>query len=183
MLNKNISRYAIYGMVLVFGLLGGCSTHSALTYSVSPENVVSLRKLKKKVTVGDFSSTQVGLRQVDCRMVGPVEPPEGMTFAEYIKKAFVGELQMAEKYDSQSDIVLTGNLNNIELSSYSGTWTIDMTLSSSNGRKITKNIVYNFKSNFMGEIACEKAAQSLQPAVQNAIKALVTDDDFVLLVK
>lgn len=116
-------------------------------------------------------------------MVGPVEPPNGMTFAEYIRKAFIGELQIAEKYNPESNVVLTGNLDHIEMSSVSGTWTIGMTLSSSNGRKVSKTTTYNFKTNFMGEIACQKVALALQPAVQSTIQALVTDSEFALLVK
>lgn len=164
-------------------ILSGCSTHSALTYSISPDNVVVLRKVKNSLAVGDFNSTQLGLRQIDCRMVGPVEPPEGITFSEYIRKAFIGELQIAEKYDQASKYVITGNLDNIAMSSYSGTWSIDLTLMSSNGQKLSKRTVYDFKTNFVGEIACQKAALAFQPAVQHAIQQLVTDPEFASLVK
>lgn len=183
-MSKNkFSNHAIYSIILLSGLLSGCSTNSALTYSVSPDNVMSLRKINSKVAVGEFTSTQAGLRQIDCRMVGPVEPPDGLTFSEYIRKAFIGELQMAEKYDPYSKVILNGNVDRIEMSSYSGTWNIDMTLSSKNGKKIYKSTTYDYKSNFVGEIACQKAALALQPAVQNLIKSFVADPEFSLLIK
>ena len=162
----------------------GCSTYAASRYSISPDNVVLLRQYQDSViAVGGFSSTQTGLSELPCRMVGPIQTPDKTTFAEYIRQAFVGELQIAEVYDETSDIVLFGNLDKISFSSTSGKWEIAFTLTSSNSKTLSVEIVYDYSTSFFGETACNQTAQALLPAVQELIKALVTHDDFPALLE
>ena len=173
----------IIGLVFL-AVLTGCSTYATTRYSVSVDNVSKLRELGTAgVTVGNFTATDPGVTQLNCRAVGPIKTPDGESFETFIRKAFVDELRMAEVYSETADITLTGNLNEIDFSSTSGMWTIGLTINSSNGRTITVLENYDFKSSWYGETACNQTAQALMPAVQNVISQIIQNNGFPSLVE
>ena len=169
-------------LMYVVLLVSGCSTYAAHRYSISVDNVVQLRTLNgKTINVGNFTSTKEGLKEIACRAVGPIKTPDGETYAEYVRKALIDELKMANIYSDDAPITLTGNLNDINFSSSSGTWNLSLTVNSSNGKSLTVTDDYSFTTSFYGETACNQTAQALMPAVQNLIAKLVRDDGFKLL--
>ncbi len=164
--------------------LTGCSTYAVDRYSISADNVVALRALgPSKTSVGEFSSSKQGLKEIMCRAVGPIKTPDGNTFADFIKEALIDELQMAEIYSANSPIILTGNLDNINFDSNSGKWNLALTVKSSNGQTISVSEEYKYTTSFYGETACNQTAQALMPATQNLIKKVVTNQDFSFLLK
>ena len=118
-----------------------------------------------------------------CRGVGPIKTPDGQTFENFIKKAFVDELKIAESYSASSSITLTGNLDAIDFSSNSGTWNLALTVNSSNGNSISVSENYSYTTSFYGETACNQTAQALMPAVQNLIGKVVQNTQFAQLIK
>jgi hypothetical protein len=165
--------------------VSGCSTYAVSRYSNSADNVVALRSLKgKTVNVGPFTAVEAGRREIMCRGVGPIKTPDGETYEEFIQKALAAELKLAEIYSSSAPVTLTGNLNRIDFSSTSGAaWELSLTVLSSNGKSITVDENYKYKSSYYGETACNQTAQALMPAIQDMIGKVVNHPEFAALLQ
>jgi hypothetical protein len=164
-------------------LASGCSTYSATRYSISTDNVVALRSLNgKTVNVGAFSASTPGQTEIMCRGVGPIKTPDGEPFAEYVRKAMLDELKIANTYSSAAPVTITGNLDAIDFSSSSGNWNLALTVRSSNGKSMSVSESYGYTSSFYGETACNQTAQAFMPAVQNLVGKVVRSPEFVALV-
>jgi hypothetical protein len=172
-------RLSVLGLSVV--LFSGCSTYAVDRYSSSVDNVVALRKLDTTMNVGDFSATEPGETKIMCRGVGPIVTPDQQPFEDYIRGALEDELKLAEVYDANASITLSGNLDNVDFSSASGTWDLELTVESSNGESLSVSESYDFKTSFYGETACNQTAQALMPAVQNLLTSLVTHERFQAL--
>lgn len=161
----------------------GCSTYSASRYSISTDNVVALRTLNgKTLNVGAFSSTTPGQKEIMCRGVGPIKTPDGEPFAEFVRKALLDELRMANAYSPSASVTITGSLDAIDFSSNSGNWNLALTVKASNGRSMSVSENYPYTSSFMGETACNQTAQAFMPAVQNLVGKVVRSSEFIALV-
>ncbi|WP_336974488.1 hypothetical protein AB6N01_03340 [Alcaligenes nematophilus] len=168
-------------------VLVGCSTYAVPRYSISTDTVVALRAVGDvKASVGDFRNdsptnkdSQPG--EIMCRAVGPIKTPDGESYADYVRKALISELIIANIYEKESTLELTGRLTTLDFDSMGGTWTVGMELSSSNGKSIAVNNTHKYTSSFYGETACNQTAQAGLGAIQDAIRALVTHADFKTL--
>jgi hypothetical protein len=171
--------------VLVMSLasfVSGCSTYAVSRYSVSVENVTGLRKLNgQTVNVGPFTAKGAESSSIGCRAVGPIKTPDGEPFSQYVRKAFISELTMAEVYSAAASVTLTGTLDHLDFSSTSGAWQMGLTVSSSNGKSLHVEESYDFSSSFFGETACNQTAQAFMPGVQDLIGKLVRDPGFKTL--
>lgn len=178
------------GLIVLVALLalGGCSTYSASRYSISADNVVALRALDgKEMQVGEFTSSIKGkngtdLTEIMCRGVGPIKTPDGESFAQYIKKALIDEMKIAEVYSASAPITLSGNLDTVDFSSSGGYWQVGLTLRSSNGKSVSIDERYPYQSSFYGETACNQTAQAFMPAVQNLVGKAVRSPEFAALI-
>ncbi len=166
-------------------LLSACSTMQPPRYSVSVDNI---QKLK---TFGNVQSKVVSLSNSakfdsNCRLMGPIEPADGLSFSQFISKAFNDEFKMANVY-SENGTKITGNITALEFSSMTGLtngyWNIGLNLTSSNGQSMSISNKYNFKSGFDAITACNATADALSPAVQDLIKATLNNPGFVRLLK
>lgn len=116
-----------------------------------------------------------------CRLMGPIQASDGMSIPQFVEKAFNDEFKFASVY-SDAGTALTGTLTKIEFSSTSGLtngwWDLGLTLTSSNGKTMSAENRYEFKSGFDAITACNQTAQALGPAVQDLIKKVVSDPSF-----
>ena len=173
--------------VLLTTMLGACSTFVTPRYSISADNNVALKSLNTtNVGVGDFAAP-AGFDNT-CRAAGPLAPPDGMNHANYIRKAFEDELKIAGIYaPSAARVTLSGTVTKLEFSSSrgltGGSWTIDLTLVSSNGQRMTTAEHYEFESGYIADTACKQTAEAFMPAVQNLIGKTVRSPQFKALVK
>jgi len=154
-------------------------------YSMSVDNNIALKKLEgSKVRVGTLSSP--GKFDANCRMMGPIQASDGMTIPQFVEKAFNDEFKFASIY-ADNGVVLSGTLSQIEFSSSAGLtngyWLLGMTLKSSNGKSMTVDSRYDFKSGFDAITACNQTAQALGPAVQDLIKKAVTQPNFAAMTR
>jgi hypothetical protein len=117
-----------------------------------------------------------------CRGVGPIKTPDNETFAEFIRKALLDELRMANVFSVTAPVTLTGNLNSIDFSSMNGTWNLSLTVNSSNGKSMFVSESYPYTSSYSGETACNQTAQALMPAVQNLVGQIVRSTEFGSLI-
>jgi hypothetical protein len=166
--------------------LAGCSTYAAQRYSIAPGNVAVLRAFRGQgVNVGQFTAAKPGRTEMTCRAVGPTKTPDSEPFEEYIRKAFIADLDIAEVYSAAATVTLSGRLDAIDFSSglTDAAWDIAMTISSSNGKSLAVANHYSFSGNFVGEVACNQTAQALMPAVQDLIGKIITHPDFAALLR
>ena len=146
--------------------------------------MTALRSLNgTKLNVGGFSASKPGQTEIMCRGVGPIRTPDGQTFENFIRKALVDELKIAEVYSSSASVTLVGNLDSIDFSSNSGTWNLALTINSSNGNTLSVSENYSYATSFYGETACYQTAQALMPAVQNLVGELVSIAEFNSLIE
>lgn len=169
-------------VVIALGILAGCSTYPAGRYAGSTYNTALLAPLKgDRIGVGEFTSTvknkKTGLDQTEimCRAVGPIRTPDGESFSNYIRSAMVDELKNAEIYAPSALTVISGNLDVIDFSSGVGSWTMVLTLKSSNGKTLAVDEKYDFKISYYGQTACYLTAEAFVPAVQQLLgKAILS---------
>ncbi len=156
-----------------------CSTYTADRYSMNSGNIVALKEFQgNDVSVGDFTATEPGQTSASCRAVGPIATPDGESFENYVRNALIAEMQIAEVYSENSDTVITGHLNRIKPNSMDGTWDISVTIASNSGASFTVEELFDYKTSWYGETACNQMAQALMPAVQNVITKIVTHPQF-----
>jgi hypothetical protein len=173
-------------IVTVALILAGCETPTTQRYSISPNNDQVIRALNTNgVSVGPFT----GAKSFDlsCRAVGALQVADGMTHVEYIQRAFEDELKVAGALATASPRVsLTGLVDRLEFSSTrgltGGSWNIDLTLTSSNGKVLKVSEYYEFKSGFSGMEACRNTAEAFLRAVQDLVGKAVGSPDFPMLV-
>lgn len=164
-------------------LASGCSTYSASRYAISADNVVALRSLNgKTINIGAFSASVPGQKEIMCRGVGPIKTPDGEPFAEFVRKALLDELKLANSYSPSAPMTITGNLDAVDFSSNSGNWNLALTVKASNGKSMSVSENYAYTSSFYGETACNQTAQAFMPAVQNLVGKVVRSPEFVVLI-
>jgi hypothetical protein len=119
-----------------------------------------------------------------CRGVGPIKTPDGEAFEEFVRKALVDELTIAEVYASDARTTITGRLDSIDFSSGMGaTWNIGLTITSSNGQTLSVSEEYKYTSSYYGETACNQTAHALMPAVQNVVGKVIRHPNFPELLR
>lgn len=169
-------------------LVAGCANFTADRYSPQVGNLEVLRKVgSKPVGVAAFSSTQKAddgqnVSILKCRGA-PISPPDNATYAKYVQNALINELQMGSLYDSSSPRQLSGNLDFIDLDSINGNWRIQLTVKSNNGAQYTVEDRYKFRSNVVGDFACNQTSNALMPAVQNIISKVIQHAQFSSLLR
>jgi hypothetical protein len=84
----------VRAFLLILGIMAGGCTHIADRYPISADNVVAIRALGiQKVNVGKFSASRdVAEIEIQCAGVA-IAPPDGMSFAEYIRTALISDLK------------------------------------------------------------------------------------------
>ncbi len=170
-------------LAVVLTAVGGCSTMTPARYAPSADTNQVLRK---------YAGTKVQLTQLaapasydaNCRFMGPIQAADGQSIPEFVKNAFNDEFKFADIY-SKDGISLEGALSQVEFSSISGVtdgwWELGIVLKSTNGKTLWKLSRTEFKSGFDAVTACNQTAQALGGAVQDLIKAAVTDPGFKAL--
>ena len=156
-------------------------------YSVMADNNVALKALGASgIGVGEFT----GPDRFDnnCRLMGPLEVPDGLTHTQYIRRAFEEELKLAGIYATAAPrVVLGGRVSYLDFTSTRdvtrGTWTIQLTLTSSNGMTMEANESYDFASGFIANTACKQTAEAFAPAVQNLVGKFVRAPEFAMMVR
>lgn len=166
--------------IALLALLSGCSTMQPPRYAISVDNVQNLKKYENRhVMVSKF--TQSAEYSAGCRLMGPIEPADGLSIPEFVSNAINDEFKMAGIY-SESGTKITGDVTQINFSSISGLtngiWNIGINLTSSNGKSLNVSNQYKFKSGFDAITACNATADALTPAVQDLIKAAIAKPEF-----
>jgi len=172
-------------IVVALLFLFACSTMQPPRYSISVDNIQKLKCYEGVKVEVVFLNISADFRP-NCRLMGPIEPADGLTIPQFITKAFNDEFKMAGIY-STDGLKLSGDITKIEFSSISGLtngyWDIWIRLDSSNGNSLSVGNKYTFKSGFDAITACNATADALTPAVQDLIGATFSHPEFRKLLK
>lgn len=173
--------------LIVATLLVGCETPTTQRYSVSADNNVALRAMKMPPTgVRPFTSS--ANFDENCRALGPLQVADGIGHVQYIQKAFEDELKLAGIYSNTSpQYSIGGTVKKLEFSSArgitGGSWLIDISLNSTNGKTFDVVEYYEFQSGFVANDACKATAEAYLRAVQNLIGKAIMHPDFPALTR
>lgn len=163
--------------------LSGCESLTTGRYSILADNNQAIKALNVTgISVGQFTPPKSW--DSSCRLAGPLQVADNLTHTEYIKKAFEEELKLAGSYaQGQPRITLSGQVTRMEVSSTPGSWTVDLSLTSSNGSRMAVSEHYQFPSGFDAALACRAVADAYARVVQNIVGKTVRSIEFAKLVK
>jgi hypothetical protein len=168
-------------------VLAGCETPTTQRYAISAENNQAIKALGA-TGIGVAAFKAPAQFNPNCRAAGALQVADGMTHTQYIQKAFEAELKIAGAFAQGAPrVVLSGTVDRLEFSStrglVGGSWSIDLSLASSNGRKIAVKEYYEFSSGFSAPEACRNTAEAFSRAVQNLVGKSLADPGFPALLQ
>src|SRR5262249_55403349 len=176
-----VDRVGSAALLVLATALAGCSTYRASPYVVSADTVQMLRAYRGTTTVAvaPFTTTMTGQRELKCREKGPFTTPDGETFEEFIRQAFVAELTKAGLYAPVAPITLTGRLLTIDFSQgvADASWTFQLELRSSNGHWVTVVERYPIPGG-SPPASCRQTARTPMPAVHDVVAKVVRQPGF-----
>jgi hypothetical protein len=166
--------------------LTACETPTTQRYAISADNNMAIKALNaKEIAVGPFAEPLYFDAQ--CRAMGALQIADGLTHAQYVRKAFEDELKIAGAFSNTPRVILSGKVAKLEFSTTrgitGGSWTVDLVLTSSNGKSLPMTEYYEFDSGFIANEACRNTADAFARAVQNLVGKVVRDPGFPELLK
>jgi hypothetical protein len=163
--------------------VAGCSI-SANPYAVHPDTITSLRsQTGKAVKLAPFTSDKPGKSEIICRLVGMIQTPGAVPFEKYVENAFRTELVVAGLESPTAPVTLSGHLERMHFTTGTeAVWDIEVSLVSSNGRRLRVVENYAFNWHFIGDYACREAATAMSVAVQALVRRAVHHPEFAALV-
>ena len=144
------NRHRVFGRHALAIAVSACTTafiwitHKIPAYSVSEQNVATVRSIAAQIKVGNFTGTKTKDYCTERWLIGP---GNGQTFSSYIAEAFSETVQIAGT-KSQVLIELSGTLKHIDVNcgfSLTKTWTIEMELSINDQSPFTVKTVHKFR--------------------------------------
>lgn len=173
-----------YLLLLSIIIVSGCSVATPpYEPTIANAQVIKINNVKP-LNIGQFKTdkklNRIGLRG------SSLNSSVGKTFGDYLTKALTEELKLAKVWSGVSNTVVSGELleNDIDISGFSiGTGVISVKFMVKKGdelvfdKKITAN--HEFESSFMGNIAIPNGQMSYVDLVQNLVKTLFSDPDFI----
>lgn len=162
--------------------LTGCVNTTGRVYSPSTNNVIMMQNLlsakNEKIKLEAFKES-ASIGDLVCRFGAPIDVAAGKTRAKYIFDAMQTELFMANAYDVNSDIEISGELIAISFSSVSPAyWNMVFKVSSNKSKGYVVRTKYSFQTSYDGKKACQNVADAFAPAVQKLIQDVITNSKF-----
>lgn len=154
-------------------------------YTPAAQNLVKLQNFGldgSQIILGEFTMADADQAHVSCRLA-PMDFPYRKPFNEYLADAVFQEMRLAklvaDKPDPERQVVITGHVERLILSSTTGYWDVKFTLKSSNGNTLTVLGSYPFDSlSLASRYVCHAAATTLMPAVQHLLNKAMSDTRF-----
>jgi hypothetical protein len=138
-----------------------------------------------QVRIGPFVGQGAAESPLMCRASGRIHVDDGVSFADFVRRALIEEIRGAGALSEQAPVTLTGTVSRFEFSTVMpmGTWTLELTLTSSNGRAVTATEVHDFDVGRVGEDPCVLTAAAAVPAVQRLITRILKHPQFADLLR
>ena len=168
-------RYTL--LVFALGFLQGC-LYPVPSYQVSFSNQKILENASNQVAVFFDESEANDTGSIPCRAAGPVSLSEGETFSKYIFQSLKDELKQSGKLNQQSNKKIITKYKRIDFSSFGASnWYIDATYNIS-GKEISILTVYNDRSSYIAQKACNNIALYFKKAVEGHLSELYNNPTF-----
>lgn len=162
-------------------VLAGCACKTVAPYTPEPETIPAVQNaVSTPVNIGPFRDASFR-KELTCRSLAIVSAPNGQSYADAIRQAIIDELAQAGRYDPDSPVTLTAQLNRIDFKTEKGAWIIRMTLFSSNGKQMLLETVHEYNGIAFGEAACLQAAYEYLPALRQFMTSLLASPEFAEL--
>lgn len=169
--------------------LVACVSPPAPKYQPAIGNTEILLKQSAKLGVGKFSAAPgVSNHSLTVRASALTGGSDG-TFSTYLQDAMISELQTSARYDTSSQLQISGVLTRNELSSGVGTGTAavgaEFALTRNNQVCYKKTLVaeHSWDSSFIGAVAIPAAFNNYPTTVQKLLGELFADPDFIAAVR
>ncbi len=178
------SQQLLGATFLALGCIGltGCASAPVASYQPSVENVQALKAAAKNpVAVDAFTG---GANTISVRG-STAKSAVGNSYGEYVQAALSEELQKAQLLLPASNLRVTGNVIATDIDAAMGTGKTTISTEfvvSKNGvekyRK-TQSAEYSWESSFVGAIAIPRAFETYPKVVEQLLKQLYADPDFI----
>jgi hypothetical protein len=158
-------------------LLAACATHTVPPYSVLTTNSAGIRATKAPmIAVGRFETFSGVDLSPDCGS-GTLVTASGESLPEYLRRALIEELVVADKFDARSPILLTATITEMHAAPAEGQWHIGVVLRSPNGKSIS--VLDEFSYQPQGaDTVCVQSANAFPMAVQRVLGKLLNHEEF-----
>lgn len=178
----------VFAALAISVTLAGCETTNSIPYKASTSNVITIQQSMqaqgKKVSLSKVAMAPGLEESPTCRLLGPVKVAPGKSPSQYIKDAFQEELFMAQVYQPNAPNVIEGSIEALSFASISpASWSITMKVKSNVSDGYTVTTKYPFDTSWTAYSACKNVADAFGPAVQELLRAVVTDARFSDLAK
>lgn len=174
---KRIIMYKIF--VIVFLLtITNCATLKAPTYSLSKQNILNIKNLKKnnpnlKIRLGEFQETST--IKIYCNGVNDIKA--NPDYANYIKEGLKDELEVAEVYEEGANIVLSGKISFIPPNFPTGKRKFIMDVSINN--KKNYSVESDFNPPWFIFDGCRYDKEKILPTIQTIIGEIINHPDLI----
>ncbi|MCM1513113.1 MAG: hypothetical protein NC112_08420 [Oxalobacter formigenes] len=159
-------------------LLAGCACQTVASYQPEPETIPAVQNaVNTPVNIGQFHDASFR-KELTCRSLSIIRAPDNQSYADTIRRALIDELVQAGRYDPDSPVTLTAQLNRIDFETEKGSWIIRMTFLSSNGKQMVLEKTTEYNGIGLGEAACLQAAWQYLPSVKQFMADLLASPEF-----
>ena len=181
-------RGALLPLLLALaGVLGACADLQPAYRTPNAHLAVLQKAGQSKLAAGKFASAPGHERALDDLTIRghSFAPPGKISFADYIRDAIISDLRLADRYDPQSELVLSGVLqqNTIDGMDFSlghADIAVRFRLELS-GKPVFEKVVAHhqqWESSFLGAVAIPAAVRNYDGAVSELIAKLFRDPEF-----
>ncbi len=174
----------ILAILVISFVASGCTIFKTVPhYTPDPETTLIVQNtVEIPINIGDFSDASFR-KELTCRSTAIIQAPNNWTYADVIRYALIDEFIQANRFDLQSPVTISAHLNRIDFETEKGSWIIQITFFSSNGKSFTFEEKTNFNSIPIDEAVCTQTVFNYKSALQNFIKSLINSPDFIELTK
>tara|TARA_R110002126_G_scaffold12196_3_gene53139 strand:- start:1467 stop:2012 length:546 start_codon:yes stop_codon:yes gene_type:complete len=165
-------------------VISGCSMHTPPYATSIDNNQLIKRSGIQPVAVGNFTTTKK-LNKISLRG-SPMHSSVGAGYGDYLNDALVQELKLAKLWSAVSTNVISGELlaNDIDISGFSsgeGVITVRFMVESNGAIVFEKTVTANtdIESSFIGAIAIPNGQANYPVLIQEVIKNLFSDPEFI----
>lgn len=168
-MEKKMSRFL--ALLLLAGLLGGCSVVAIRKHEPGYKNVRALQSQKASFRLSgvrgrdEYVERSLSSKSLLCRLT-TFNMPAGQTVADYIRQALTDELDAAQRLSMGGTVleITVLRLDSNSLSPMQGAWDLEFEYSYAGRRRKIKT-VYKFESAIDGQVACRNTAQAFSDAL------------------
>ncbi|MBN1356028.1 hypothetical protein JXA40_07130 [bacterium] len=107
-----------------------------------------------------------------------MKTPKGEPFEVYIRQALIKRLKAADLYSEDSSRILEGHLQEIEMSTSPGSWTIHVKFNRGSRESFDVLYVYKFMAGYYASQAQVNAAEEFPNAVREFIEEVIENPGF-----